>query len=248
MTHKDAVRVLREIGQDLAADDLEAYKSVDGDKKGWDSYFASKYPTESAFIFPAGHPCISNWTPPGSLDIHKEVLVKSDAEFVKLFDYMSNGSAEEFESFLGVEFAFADGVFPSDIDKDPSLEASEDLDVDFTKFNKKKDNNFPESYPCVVCIKHEKDFDRAGDYELFNMHFVYPSHFEGSSPSGEYERGVEDMRQTFVKFIENYIGRGEKELKTSPDAEDRAFIRVLNDQAAYYLRQVADMKVKEGVK
>ena len=64
----------------------------------------------------------------------------------------------------------------------------------------------------------------------------------------EYERGVEDMRQTFVKFIENYIGRGEKELKTSPDSEDRAFSRVLNDQAAYYLRQVADMKVKEGVK
>ena len=64
----------------------------------------------------------------------------------------------------------------------------------------------------------------------------------------DYERGVEDMRETFVKFMENYIGRGEKELKTSPDAEDRAFIRVLNDQAAYYLRQVAEMPVKKGSK
>ena len=185
MTHKDAVQVLRSMGIAAVADDLDGYKSVDGDKKGWDSYFASKYPEQAAFIFKDGHPSMGsgnpsmgNWVPSGSIDIHKEVLVKSDEEFVKLFEYMTNGSIEEFESFLGVEFAFADGVFPSDIDKDPSLEASEDLEIDFTKFNKKKDNNFPESYPCVVCIKHEKDFDRAGDYELFNMHFVYPSHFE----------------------------------------------------------------------
>ena len=61
----------------------------------------------------------------------------------------------------------------------------------------------------------------------------------------DYERGVEDMRQTVVKFLENYIGRGEKELKTSPDAEDRAFIRVLNDQAGYYLRRVVEMSVKK---
>ncbi len=64
----------------------------------------------------------------------------------------------------------------------------------------------------------------------------------------DYERGVEDMRETVVKFLENYIGRGEKELKTSPDAEDRAFIRVLNDQAQYYLSRVAEMPVKKGSK
>jgi hypothetical protein len=61
----------------------------------------------------------------------------------------------------------------------------------------------------------------------------------------DYERGVEDMRKTVVKFLENYIGRGEKELKTSPDAEDRAFIRVLNDQAQYYLNRVAEMPVNK---
>ena len=64
----------------------------------------------------------------------------------------------------------------------------------------------------------------------------------------DYERGVEDMRKTVLDFMDKYSGRGEKEIKQSPDAEDRAFIRVLNDQASYYFRQVAEMPVKKGSK
>ncbi len=118
-----------------------------------------------------------------AIDIHKEVLVRSDADFVQQFEYMFHKrSIEHVEGFLGVEFPYSNGVYQSDLSgmnlSDEEFERIESLDVDKNTFRKKEDNIFPTSYPCVLCIYHEQDADRVGDFEIFNLHIVYPSHFE----------------------------------------------------------------------
>lgn len=117
------------------------------------------------------------------IDIHKEVLVNNDAEYVQLFSYLADFSPEKYENAIGVEFPYTNGMYQTDLDDsdltDEQLDEIESLDVDFTTFRKTEYHNFPESYPCVVCLWHVKGWSRAGDEEIFNIHVVYPSHFEG---------------------------------------------------------------------
>ena len=118
-----------------------------------------------------------------AIDIHKEVLVRSDTDFVKQFEYMFHKRGiEHVEGLLGVEFPYSNGVYSSDLDgmnlSGEEFERIESLDIDTNKFRKHEDNIFPTSYPCVLCIYHDQDSDRVGDFEIFNIHIVYPSLFE----------------------------------------------------------------------
>ena len=80
-------------------------------------------------------------------------LVKSEEEYVKLFEDFSLNDAED---FLGVEFALPDGRFYSDVgddDRDGSLAAQE---CSRTVYRKNSEDQFPVGYPCVVLLENEK--------------------------------------------------------------------------------------------
>lgn len=94
-------------------------------------------------------------------------LVSNEDEYILLFKDFELQDAEE---FLGVEFAFEDGSYP-DNTTDESQNAST------TIYRKLTDQNFPKSYPCIVLLCHEKDFDRTGPSEFQFLEFVYLEDF-----------------------------------------------------------------------
>lgn len=94
-------------------------------------------------------------------------LVTTEAEYVELF---AEYTLEEAEDFLGVEFANEDGTFPTD-DEDSDQEASK------TIYRKLEGSQFPESYPCLVLLANDNDFDRTGALSFKLVFFVYPEDF-----------------------------------------------------------------------
>lgn len=99
-------------------------------------------------------------------------LVNSEEEYVALFNDFELNDAED---FLGVEFAFEDGIYQSDIWKDDSID--EDQEVSRTVYRKTADANFPKKYPCLVLLANEDDFDRTGPTSFKMLEFVYLKDF-----------------------------------------------------------------------
>ncbi len=55
MTWREAEKVLRGKGLELAADHIKRFENKNGRKGGWDADFASKFPEESKLIWPKGY-------------------------------------------------------------------------------------------------------------------------------------------------------------------------------------------------
>jgi hypothetical protein len=94
--------------------------------------------------------------------------VRNEEEYVKLF---RNFDMNDAESFMGIEFAFLDGTYPDNTE-------DENQDVSRDVFRKLDESYFPDSYPCVVLMAHEKDFDRHGSTEFRCLEFVYLVDFQ----------------------------------------------------------------------
>jgi hypothetical protein len=102
-------------------------------------------------------------------------LVNSEAEYLALF---REWDVEDAERFLDVEFAYSDGSFQS-------LTGDRDLSVDMTVYRRREpveeddglSTTFPSSYPCLVLLANDQDFDRTGPTSFEMLHFVYPSDF-----------------------------------------------------------------------
>lgn len=107
-------------------------------------------------------------------------LVHNESEYLKLFNSFE---LHDKERFLGVEFAFEDGTYPSDSDDDD--DDDDDKEVSEVIFRKFGDACFPEHYPCVVLLANERSFDRTGDVCFEMLDFVYLSDFEVSRDSTE---------------------------------------------------------------
>jgi hypothetical protein len=96
-----------------------------------------------------------------------KLLVNSEQEYMDLF---SEFDLYEAEKFMGVEFAFEDGTYQDNTD-------DESQNVSKTIYRKRDYNNFPESYPCIVLLANDKDFDRTGTLTLQILEFIYPADF-----------------------------------------------------------------------
>lgn len=104
----------------------------------------------------------------------KKALIQSTDELIKLLeDYFD--SVEAFQEFLGVEFAFADGKFESEIQDYEDFD--DDQDVDFSNYKVLDTEFLPKSYPCVVVYAIEHSFDRCGDVGVELIDYVYPRDF-----------------------------------------------------------------------
>lgn len=109
----------------------------------------------------------------------KKILLTSEKQYVEfVIKEFNKHSAEKVEEFLGCCFAFSDGQFMYNDDGELNLKANDRLDVDFDNYRKNEDNNFPESYPCLMVYTFEKDYDRCGNYEIEIFEFVYPEDFK----------------------------------------------------------------------
>lgn len=101
-------------------------------------------------------------------------LVKSESEFLDLF---KDWDLVDVEDVVGLEFAFMDGKFHSDM-CDENVDFDEEQDVDRQIYRKYEENNFPESYPVLVLLQNDDDFDRMGRIQHQTLLLVYPSDFE----------------------------------------------------------------------
>lgn len=100
-------------------------------------------------------------------------LVRTEEEYIRLFKDFELNDAED---FLGVEFAYADGSYQSDMWN--GLEVNENQSVDYNTYRKLDINNFPQFYPCIVLLANEKDWDRTGNIYFKMLEFVYPEDFK----------------------------------------------------------------------
>lgn len=98
-------------------------------------------------------------------------LVNDEKEFVALFKDFELYVAED---FLGVQFAYTNGVFSDD---DEACE-HELLDVSREVYRKHEEANFPEEYPCLVLLANDKSFDRTGSIGFKMLDFVYLKDFK----------------------------------------------------------------------
>lgn len=101
-------------------------------------------------------------------------LVKSESEFLDLF---KDWELEDVEEVVGLEFAFKDGRFQTDLCYE-DVDFDEEQDIDRQNYRKYEENNFPESYPAIVLLQNDDDFDRMGRIRHQTLLLVYPSDFE----------------------------------------------------------------------
>ena len=100
-------------------------------------------------------------------------LVTCEKEYVNLF---KDFELEDAEEFLGVEFAYQDGTYQSDMSD--SVDINENQDIDFNTYRKRDDSEFPEEYPCLVLLANERDWDRQGNIAFKMLDFVYLKDFQ----------------------------------------------------------------------
>ena len=104
-------------------------------------------------------------------------LVHDEQEFMGIFD-----SEEDFnfiEVHLGIEFAFEDGTYQSDICDDNNIDESQDIRRDLYK--KRDDALFPSTYPCLVIYNHGNVDDHVISFKENSVDvllFIYPEDFE----------------------------------------------------------------------
>lgn len=88
-------------------------------------------------------------------------------------------SPEAIEAVLGIEFAYADGRYPSDLEKSTPDDGDwswEDQPVDFTTYRHGETPYFPATYPALVLHSFESDYDRGGKVETRVL--IYVEHHE----------------------------------------------------------------------
>lgn len=98
----------------------------------------------------------------------KQTLVKNEQEFMSIFkdDYF-----EDVEKLLNIQYAYADGQFPDDLNCDESLPLAKSI------YRKIDNIDFPERYPCVVISCIEDDFNGFGPIKIRILRFVYLKDF-----------------------------------------------------------------------
>ena len=113
-------------------------------------------------------------------------LVTSEDQVVALVvaALSTTEGAESIEAFLGIDFAFADGRYPDDLeaamgegDDDWSWE---DQEVDYTTYRRRDDAHFPATYPALVLYSFDDDFDRGGSVKTRLLLYVERHELESS--------------------------------------------------------------------
>ena len=112
-------------------------------------------------------------------------LVNSEQEIVALVvaALAERTGPEAVEHLLGVEFAFADGRYPRDLEAEAEVTGEwswEEQPVDYTVYRRGEAPYFPGSYPTLVLYDFERGFDRFGQVE--SRVLVYAERREFQSP------------------------------------------------------------------
>lgn len=116
-------------------------------------------------------------------------LVQNENEFVALFSDPKKFDINDAEDFLGVEFAYVDGTYQSDMWKigpdGKEIIINEDQDIDRkvwrqvkaidARWSAEEPAQFPTQYPCLVLLANEKGSDRLGKFQFKLLEFVYLS-------------------------------------------------------------------------
>lgn len=106
-------------------------------------------------------------------------LVTSEDQVVALVvkELSEKESPETIEAMLGIEFAYADGRYPSDLEDAMNGEEDEDWSwqdqpVDFATYRHGEDPYFPETYPALVLYLFDDDYDRGGSVKTRMLTYV----------------------------------------------------------------------------
>lgn len=105
-----------------------------------------------------------------------KTLISSEKDYINFFiEHDIDFSYDEIESLLGIEFAFEDGTFHSDMFNGVNVDEDQDINPDV--YRKREDCLFPESYPCIMVHCIDNDHDRFGKVAFRMFDFVYPKDF-----------------------------------------------------------------------
>lgn len=114
-------------------------------------------------------------------------LLHHEGEIVALVvkELSEKESPEDIEAMLGVEFAYADGRYPSDLEDAMNGEEDEDWSwqdqpVDFATYRHGEEPYFPETYPALALYLFDDDFDRVGSVQTRVLLYVERRELEGS--------------------------------------------------------------------
>ena len=114
-------------------------------------------------------------------------LVTSEDQVVALVvkELSEKESPEDIEAMLGVEFAYEDGRYPSDLEAAMDGEEDdwswEDQPVDFTTYRHGEEPYFPATYPALVLYGFDDDFDRCGSVKMRVLLYVERHELEVAS-------------------------------------------------------------------
>ena len=112
-------------------------------------------------------------------------LVRDEGEVVALVvaALSEKESPEDIEAMLGVEFAYEDGRYSSDLEAAMDGEEDdwswEDQPVDFTTYRHGEEPYFPATYPALVLYGFDDDFDRGGSVRTRVLLYVERHELEG---------------------------------------------------------------------
>ena len=109
-------------------------------------------------------------------------LVRNEGEVVALV-VRSGESPECIERMLGVEFAYADGRYFSDLEDSTPYDGEwsrGDQPVDFTTYRRGEEPYFPATYPALVLYSFDDDFDRGGSVKTRLLLYVERHELESS--------------------------------------------------------------------
>ena len=113
------------------------------------------------------------------------LLVRNEGEIVALVvSVLGEGNPEALEAILGVEFAYADGRYPSDLEDATPYDGDwswEDQPVDFTTYRHGEEPYFPATYPALALYLFDDDFDRGGSVRTRVLLYVERHELEGAS-------------------------------------------------------------------
>jgi hypothetical protein len=105
-------------------------------------------------------------------------LVTSEAQIVALVvAALSKTEGDHgIGAFLGIEFAFADGRYPRDLEaamgEDDEDWSWEDQPVDYTTYRRREDAYFPATYPALALYSFSDDYDRGGSVKTRMLVYV----------------------------------------------------------------------------
>jgi len=104
-------------------------------------------------------------------------LVTSEAQIVALVvDALAKTEgSESIEAMLGVEFAYADGRYLSDLEAatpDDGDCSWEEQPVDYTTYRRREGACFPASYPALVMYSFDDDYDRGASVKTRMLTYV----------------------------------------------------------------------------